>query len=95
MSHPKNKRERFQIGKRKGVKRALGMAWPVGQSEEWFLSTSRFLRNTTKTCNCSICINPRRSGWSKAKEKLTLQELKFLESLKNKSYAGGGLSSGS
>lgn len=81
MSHPRNKRERFLIGKRKGVKRAFGMTGPMDSwSEEWFQNTSRALRNTTKMCNCSICVNPRRSLWSKGKDRLTLQEKKFFES---------------
>jgi hypothetical protein len=40
------------------------------------------LVDTPKGCNNSCCMNKRRNKWNKAKEKLTIQERKFLESFK-------------
>ena len=79
MSYPSNKRERFQIGDRKGRKRVA--AWFYGDSppdEDFRRKSIRYHRNTTKTCSCMMmCCNPRKRG------ELTLQELKFLSSLKD------------
>lgn len=80
MSHPRNKRERFLIGKWKGKKRAEGMTGPMDSwSEKWFTNTSRALRNTTKICSCEMCGNPRHSKWSRKKDKLTMAERRFLD----------------
>lgn len=77
MSHPRNKRERFLIGKGKGKKRADGMTSPMDSwSEEWYTNTCRALRSTTKICSCQMCRNPRHSVYSKGKDKITLQERK-------------------
>lgn len=80
MSHPQNKRERFLVGKRKGIKRAKGMStsW-FDTTEKWFKETSQILRNTTKICNCSMCRNPRHSIWNNDRDKLTMQEKRFDE----------------
>lgn len=78
MSHPRNRRERFLIGKWLGEKRAKGMSasWE-SRTDEWFKRTSRLFRNTTKICSClCMCANPRRRG------ELTMQELKENEKLK-------------
>jgi len=80
MSYPKNKRERFLIGKRKGYKRVA--LWTcdydpidvrVRDRERW----ARYHRDTTKKCGGPCCENPRRRG------ELTFQELRFLGSLKD------------
>lgn len=34
------------------------------------------LADTPHPCSCDTCCNPRRSGWAKGKEKLSLQERK-------------------
>ncbi len=39
--------------------------------------------NNLKICSCPICCNPRRSLWSKAKLRLTMQERKALEAEKD------------
>ena len=87
MSHPKDRRDRFLKGKRLGEKRAEGYwgSWKKGWSdlseaelEEFKKAASFMRRNTTKLCSCSMCGNPRRVAW---KNKLTMQELKFIESL--------------
>ncbi|KKL92262.1 hypothetical protein LCGC14_1886440 [marine sediment metagenome] len=39
--------------------------------------------NNLKACSCSICCNPRRNGWNKEKQRLTIQELKALEAEKD------------
>ena len=88
MSYPRNKRERFLIGKRKGKKRS-DLYWGnynyfnifpdsvfKKRSREEFIKRGRQLRrNTTKLCSCVICgNNPRRySG------ELTLQERRHCE----------------
>lgn len=38
--------------------------------------------NNLKICSCPICCNPRRSLWSKAELRLTMQERKALEAEK-------------
>ena len=84
MSHPSNKLERFLLGKHKGEKRSKGY-WngflfekDVNKRREKLKEDSKIRRNTTKLCSCSMCGNPRRKSW---KDKLTLQEKKFFESL--------------
>ena len=78
MSHPRDRRERFLIGKRKGWKRAKGMfagsRWIVTEeASEIIEHHAKRMRDTGKRCSCSMCCNPRRHG-----EK-TMQELKFEE----------------
>jgi len=36
-------------------------------------------KQTTPSCSCPMCCNPRRSPWSKPSEKLTLQERRAIE----------------
>lgn len=76
MRHPRNKRERFLIGKHKGKKRAKGLISSSDYSNnlfsKWYQNTCQALRNTTKLCSCMMCGNPRR----KLHEK-TLQEKRF------------------
>ena len=75
MSHPRNKRERFLVGKRKGEKRANGLTGPLDLwSNEWYARTNRALRSTTKICSCPMCCNPRHSIYNKGKDRITLQE---------------------
>lgn len=74
MSHPRNKRERFLIGKHKGEKRAEGLL--ESRTCRWFVETSRALRNTTSLCSCHMCGNPRHSVYSKGDTRLTMQERK-------------------
>jgi len=76
MSHPKNKRDRFLAGVRKGKKRVA--LWFI--SDYWYLNEAKrketmewhegHHRDTTKRCGRRCCANPRTEG-----EK-TLQELK-------------------
>jgi hypothetical protein len=79
MSHPKDRRERFLVGKKLGEKRGFGY-WngfkfiedeKVKQKDLRIASYKR--RDTTKLCSCSMCGNPRRVAW-KGKDKLTMQE---------------------
>jgi hypothetical protein len=89
MSHPRDRRERFLIGKHKGEKRAFGYCGYIKGwshiSEEKLLEFQKVAaykrRDTTKLCSCNMCGNPRRVAW-KGKDKLTMQEIKFNESLK-------------
>lgn len=69
MSHPRNKRERFLTGKRKGNIRAKGIG--THMSEECLNKTSVLLRETTKLCSCHMCGNPRKFFQEK-----TLQEMR-------------------
>lgn len=85
MPHPRDRRERFLIGKRKGEIRAAGetggFTWRDRTDEEKQESLKRWAylrRNTTKLCSCKMCGNPRRSRWGKKNERLTMQERKFL-----------------
>jgi hypothetical protein len=85
MSHPKDRRHRFLIGKKKGEERGYrywnGMKGLIykNQPRDEVLERAFYLRrNTTKLCSCSMCGNPRRVAW---KDKLTMQEKKFFESL--------------
>lgn len=84
MSHPVNRLDRFLISKHKGEKRAKGY-WngflfvkDVEQRKLDLEKNARLRRNTTKLCSCSMCGNPRRKAW---KDKLTMQEKRFLRSL--------------
>ena len=70
MSHPKNKKERFQIGKRKGLKRVRLWTNDINERERF----ARSHRDTTKLCGRRCCANPR-----KHEKEITLQEKKFLE----------------
>ena len=88
MSHPKNRKERFLIGVHKGIRRSKGMNCRGDFDEEWFKITSQFLRHTTKPCSCSMCGNPRRNNWRK-KDKLTIQERKFIAGCKQSGSWGG------
>lgn len=74
MNHPMNRLERHLIGVHKGVRRSEGMSSTGHFSAEWVIRNSRTLRNTTKTCSCSMCGNPRRKSW---KDKLTMQEKRY------------------
>ena len=76
--YPKNRRERFLIGKRKGEKRSArywnGYTWfPEKDRDECIKRHEQLRRNTTKLCSCNMCGNPRRHF----KER-TMQEKKFL-----------------
>ncbi len=80
MSHPKNKRERFLYGERKGRKR-VRQWFVVGEScktidevKELTEKFTRIHRNITKICNGVCCANPR-----KYFKEVTLQERKFAE----------------
>lgn len=86
MLHPHNKRQRFLIGDHKAKKRFYGetvtWTWPKEWSEEkkreWFQKSIGLRRKTTKLCSCEMCRNPRQS---KGKSKLTMQEIKFKQSM--------------
>jgi hypothetical protein len=74
--HPHNRRERFEIGARKGRHRAFFMLpyWERCKYPEFFERLSRILRDTTKLCGRSCCKNPRKNGWNKGEQQLTMQE---------------------
>ena len=80
MSHPKDRRERFLIGKHLGEKRALGMFSAKFRQEypESFVKWCRRYRDTTKKCGGSCCVNPRHNGWNPGRHGWTMQELKNL-----------------
>lgn len=89
MLHPHNKRERFLIGDRKAKKRFYGETvtwtwpkeWTAEERQKWFTKAVGLRRKTTKLCSCEMCRNPRHSKWHKGKQKLTMQELKFKQSI--------------
>jgi len=52
---------------------------------KWREATPKLLNHVVdypQHCSCSQCCNNRRNRYAKKKEKLTIQERKFLESLK-------------
>ena len=63
MAHPRNKRERFLIGNRKGIARSDGY-WNNYQGISWTeeaVKVGRYKRrNTTKLCSCVMCGNDRK-----------------------------------
>jgi len=80
MSHPGNKYERLLIGKRKGLKR-VSLWFRTGESIDernaLIEKHARYRRSTTKICGRRCCANPR-----KHEKQITLQERRFLSSLK-------------
>jgi len=86
MSHPRDRRERFLIGKKLGEKRAFGYWGGASlfknekERAEFIEKNAQRRRDTTKLCSCSLCGNPRRVCWNK-KDQITMQERKFNESL--------------
>ena len=78
MSYPKNKRERFFIGDNKAKRRFYGETAILSSTLEGREKRIAKRRETTKLCSCSMCGNPRRKSW---KDKLTIQEKKFFESI--------------
>ena len=50
----------------------------------WNVPEFGCLRKNNTVCSCQMCCNPRRCGWSSGKERLTVQERKFL--LTNEDY---------
>jgi hypothetical protein len=79
MSHPKNRRERFEISVRKGYRRATQIFSynEVKKKSENYEHVAHKLRNVTKLCGKSCCRNPRKNGWNKNKHCVTIQERKF------------------
>ena len=79
MSHPLNRRERFEIGARKGHQRArFYMSYVEWKTDPELIEIrARQLRNDAKPCSCQMCRNPRRSVFYKGKGKLTMQERRF------------------
>jgi len=82
MPHPRNRRERFLVGKRKGEYRAkadtFGWSWFRMTEEERLEYLRRWAylrRDTTKICSCSMCGNPRRNHWEK--DGRTMQEKRY------------------
>jgi len=86
MSHPKNRRDRFIIGNKKARKRVSMwfncQLWQrEGEARRVEALEAQFVRHrdTTKRCGRACCTNPRHNGY---KDRLTMQEKKFEESLK-------------
>jgi len=79
MSHPKNRRERFEVGNKNGKKR-VGNMFPSDMYDDEEKRSdlidrySKVLRNTGKPCSCFQCGNPRKHFSEK-----TMQEKKFEE----------------
>ena len=64
--------------RRKAASIAKSMFYP-DYDEEWIKRFVCTHADNLAACSCSMCGNPRRSAFAKGKEKLTLQELRFLE----------------
>lgn len=67
MAHPKNKRERLEVGNRKGKKRIEGWNLP----EQFVEEQVHLHRDTTKCCGGMCCKNERKVYGTK-----TIQERK-------------------
>ena len=52
--------------------------WPSTTTEEDILEQARHMANNMKVCGRSCCCNPRHSGHNKGKQKLTVQERRYL-----------------
>ncbi len=52
--------------------------WDGSHPRDWkqIQMRARHLKDTPHPCSCNMCGNPRRSGWTRGKGKLTLQEIK-------------------
>jgi hypothetical protein len=74
MSHPKNKRERFLVGVKKSKLRVMNFLSyrEKDKHPELILKWERRHRNTSKTCSCMMCGNPRKFYNQK-----TIQEIRF------------------
>lgn len=74
MSHPVNKRERFLIWVKKSKKRVMNfMSYrEKSKNPDLVQKWERCHRNTSKTCSCIICGNPRKYFGEK-----TIQEKKY------------------
>lgn len=79
MSHPVNKRERHLIGVKKSKKRIGNFLTYRYRNNrpDLILKWERRHRNTSKTCSCSMCGNPR-----KFFNEPTMQEKRFKEMVK-------------
>ena len=73
MSHPVDKRERFLVSVKKSKKRVSHFYSYLTklQHPDWVAKAEQMRRNTTKTCSCTGCGNPRK--WFGEK---TMQEKK-------------------
>ena len=78
--HPNDRRHRFLISVCHGIRRAKGEVLGIRDRDDYLEKWAARHRNTTKLCSCSMCGNPRRKAW-KGKDKLTMQEKKFFESM--------------
>lgn len=63
----------------KAKKTEMVKSWFEGCTNKEIHIKTRKVQDTLKLCSCSMCCNPRNSGWS-GNEKITMQERKQLES---------------
>ena len=77
--YPKDKRPRFIIGAKKGMRRALNhwIRTDAGPEDEYVVRDARLLRNRTTICGCSWCRKDRKDMGP------TFQEKKKLEATDN------------
>jgi hypothetical protein len=52
--------------------------WGPHMTEEDILDKARYMADNMKICGFDCCCNPRHSGHTKGKEKLTIQERRYL-----------------
>jgi len=79
MSYPKNKLERFLLGKQKGERR-VRLYWQdtyiTDEERKKLLEHgARIRRNTTKLCSCYMCGNPKKFF----KNQLKMHEIRSLK----------------
>ena len=68
---------RARLLRREFNKQMYSVGWPP--DEEWALWRARRLWNNPCNCSCSMCRNERRNPWTKAYDRLTMQEKKALD----------------
>jgi hypothetical protein len=79
MSHPKNKRERFLSGDKKGKKRTdnyLKELAVLPNVDKAFCNKAKAKRrDTTKLCSCAMCGNPRKFFDEKTMQEKRLEDV--------------------
>jgi len=83
MTASKEKRGKRIDEKKRNLKRWVRVVkdwyWSDKTTEAEKVEHARKYANHGKLCSCDGCCNPRRSGYNKKREKLTIQERRFDE----------------
>ena len=82
----RSRRNELQRKRRRARKIFSSWSWwglDTKENREWIDHMVCTHANNMQACSCSMCTSPRRSLYSKGKYKLTRQEQKFLDSMKD------------